>query len=457
MQRNTYVALFALALVGVSLSGCARPGEQPLIRAMKAAEDSRHAPTAIDRPDDVPPTAGLGQWLLRAERQNPGLEAAFYQWKAAVERIPQVRALPDPRLNYAYFLRNVETRVGPQQHGFMISQTFPWFGKLATRGDAALEAARSAERHYEALRLQLFFAVSREYAELYYLDRATRITDENLELLSHWEEVARAKFRAGTGTHAAVVQAQVEMGVLTDRLRTQRDERNAVLADLNVLLSRPADAPVVTPDGLADENIDVSDAELLATMRQMSPELQALQFEVERKRDEVTLARKEYFPDFTLGLGYTVTEEALNPNLEDSGKDPLTAQVSINVPLWRGKYAAGSREAEARLRAAQLEHADRELKLDAYVKRAAFELRDAGRKVTLYRDTLIPKGNQSLQATSTAFEAGRLEFLNVIDAQRVLLEFQLAYERASADQLLRLAKIEMLVGRQLPRVGGMGE
>lgn len=451
------MGLFALAFAGAWLSGCARPGERPVMRAVRALEDSLYARPAADAAGDTAPHASLEEWLLRVEGANPGLEAAFYRWKAAAERIAQARARPDPRLSYAYFLENVETRVGPQEHRFAISQTFPWFGKLAKRGDAALEAARIAERQYEGLRLRLFYAVSREYAQLYYLGRAIRITDENLELLRHWEEVARAKFRAGTGTHAEVVQAQVEMGVLTDRLRTLRDQRSAVLAEFNALVSRPTEAPVVTPDSLADENIEASDAELLASLREANPELQALRLEVERKRHERALAGKHYFPDFTFGVDYILTGDAINPDLEDSGKDPLMVGVSINLPIRHGKYSAAKREAEARLRAARLEQDDRALELDARVKRVAFELRDAGRKVTLYRDTLIPKGEQSLRATSTAFEAGRLEFLNVIDAQRVLLEFQLAYERALADQLSSLAQLEMLVGQRLPRAPGAGQ
>ncbi len=454
MQRKTYAPIAVIALAFVTASGCARPGERPLVQAMRAVEDSLYAPTAADRGDEIPPEASLDEWLLYAERNNRGLEAAFRRWRAAVEMVPQARTLPDPRLSYAYFLRSVETRVGPQEHTFAISQSFPWFGKLARSGDATLESARAAERRHEALRLRLFYGVTREYAENYYLARALQITNENLELLQHWEEVARAKFRAGTGTHAEVVQAQVEIGVLTDRLRTLSDQRGSVLAKFNALMSRDSDADLVAPDSLVDERTALTDRELLDLLEQASPELQALQFEVERKRHELALAGKQYYPDLTFGLGYVVTGEATNPNLQDSGKDPLTAMVSINVPIWRGKYAAGAREAEARLRAAELAHEDRSFQLDARVKRVAFELRDAGRKVTLYRDTLIPKGEQSLQATSTAFEAGRLEFLNVIDAQRVLLEFQLAYERALADQLSSLSRLEMLVGQRLPRVGG---
>jgi outer membrane protein TolC len=446
MQQKRYFVLSAGIAVGFLVTGCARPGERGLVSSIRAFEDSVYTRDDDRRSRELTPDATLEKCLAYAESQNPRLEAAFYRWKATAERIPQVRTLPDPRLSYAYYLRSVETRVGPTQHGFAISQTFPWFGELAARGDAALEAAKVAEQHFEALRLGVFFALSRAYAEHYHLAQAIRITDENVELMRHWEEVARAKFRAGTGTHAEVIQAQVEIGVLTDRLRNLSDQRGAVLAELNSLLSRNPDAALAVPDSLPDETAETTDDELLVLLREASPELRALRYEIERRHHQLTL-----------GFGYLVVGEAANPALEDSGKDPMTAMISVNVPLWRGKYAAGTREAEARLSAARLDEGDRILRLEARVKRAAFELRDAGRRVRLYRDTLIPKADQSLRATSTDFEAGRLEFLNVIDAQRVLLEFGLAYERALSDQLSRLAEIEMLVGQRLPRVRGASQ
>jgi len=85
------------------------------------------------------------------------------------------------------------------------------------------------------------------------------------------------------------------------------------------------------------------------------------------------------------------------------------------------------------------------------VKLALFRLRDAERKINLYRDTLVPKANQSLRAVQQAFRTGKASFLDVIDSQRVLLEFELSYERALADHAQRLAELEMLVGKPLPR------
>ena len=87
--------------------------------------------------------------------------------------------------------------------------------------------------------------------------------------------------------------------------------------------------------------------------------------------------------------------------------------------------------------------------LIAEVKTALYNFRDSGRKVELYRDSLIPKAKQSLNVTQRAFETGKKDFLNLIDAQRTLLELELAHERALTDRSKHFAYIERLVGSEL--------
>jgi cobalt-zinc-cadmium efflux system outer membrane protein len=108
----------------------------------------------IERDDNIPIT--LQDYLRYAALNNAGLEAAFEQWKAAVEQIPQAKALPDPRFNYGYFIEEVETRVGPQRQKFDIMQTFPWFGTIEARTDQATATAKAAHKLYMAKRLELF-------------------------------------------------------------------------------------------------------------------------------------------------------------------------------------------------------------------------------------------------------------------------------------------------------------
>ena len=123
--------------------------------------------------------------------------------------------------------------------------------------------------------------------------------------------------------------------------------------------------------------------------------------------------------------------------------------LSMNVPIWRAKYAAGEREARARYLAALSARAQQENSLTATTQRMLFEHRDAGRKIALYRDVLIPKAKESIGSTETAFRAGSASFLDLVDAERSLLEFELSFERALANRAQRLAELEMLVGGTL--------
>jgi cobalt-zinc-cadmium efflux system outer membrane protein len=150
------------------------------------------------------------------------------------------------------------------------------------------------------------------------------------------------------------------------------------------------------------------------------------------------------------------TDEALMPDTPDSGKDPVIAKASVNIPIWFRKYRAAEKEARLRHAAVQEQRVDTENQLEADLKLALYHFRDAARKIALYRDTLIPKANQSLKVAQQGFQAGQVSFISLIDAERLLLEFQLAYERALADRAKRVAEIETLVNKDLSGNGRRG-
>ncbi|NIA20403.1 MAG: TolC family protein [Anaerolineaceae bacterium] len=393
----------------------------------------------------------LSDYLVYAALNNPGLEAAFNRWKAALERVPQVRSLPDPRFTYRYFIREVETRVGPQQQSFELAQKFPWFGKLELRGGIALEAANAARQRYEAEKLKLFYLVQDAYFEYYYWSRAVAITRENRDLVKHFEQVAEMRYRAATGNHPDVIRAQVELGKLEDRLGTLLDLKGPIVARLNSLLNRPVEAPLPPAREMPGDELGASDAQVLLWLRESNPELKALAYEIAKEEQGIALARKEYFPDVTLGVNYVDTSEALMPGAPDSGKDPVVAMVSVNIPIWYEKLNAGVREARARHRAAARKKDDRANQLDAQAKLVLYKVRDAQRKIDLYGNALIPKARQSVQVDEAGYRAGKVGFLDLIDAERILLDFQLSFERATANSAQRTAELEMLVGRAIPR------
>jgi cobalt-zinc-cadmium efflux system outer membrane protein len=452
MRRH--VILPMLSLAGTLVLGCASLEERKAFEEHAAAARTEYvsADRSYGRQDSpvLNEESALSHYLAYAALNNPGLEAAFNSWKAALERIPQARSLPDPRFNYAYFIREVETRVGPQEQKVGIAQMFPWFGKLELRGDIALEAANAERQRYEAAKLKLFYRVKKAYYEYYYIGRETAITQENVQLLSDLEAVARTKYTAGVPTYAAMIKAQVELGKLEDQLLTLRDIVSPVVSELNAALNRPPNTPMPVPQTIPEDDVAFSNEQLLGWLKEGNPELMAADFMAAKDKAAIDLAKKDRFPDITVGLEYIDTDSALMPDTRNSSKDPVVGMLSINLPIWRDKYRAAEREARARYEAALRERKDRENNLVAKLQMVLYGFRDAERKIDLYRDTLVPKANQSFEVTQQAYEAGTVDFLDLIDAQRVLLDFRLSFERALANRAQKLAEIEMLVGREAP-------
>jgi outer membrane protein TolC len=453
----------ALAVLMLVLSGCASTSERSSNQALKAEDTARTheqvGGTAASRKQlpELNEPSGLSDFLAYAALNNPQLEAAFNRWKASLEMVSQARTLPDPRFNYSYFIQEVETRVGPQEQRVGLSQMFPWFGKLKLRSEAALGGANAMQQQYEAAKLRLFDEVKQAYYELYYVGRAIGVTTENVELLKQLEEIARSKYESGTAEHGDVIKAQVELDKLRDRLRTLQDFKHPLVARLNATLNRPAEAVLPFPTNNSPGVLQSGTSQLLEQLKSSNPELMSLDFLAEKDKANIALAKKEFYPDVTLGVDYVQTGEARMAGVSDSGKDPVMAGFSVNIPLWWGKYRAGVREAESRYAATQQDRQDRANRLSTDLRLALFKYQDAERKIALYRDALIPKAYQNLKVIQRSFEAGKSDFLSLIDAERVLLEFQLTYERAVADREQGLATVEKLVGGESPTLAPANE
>lgn len=452
-MRNTLGLAAAFGIAALA-GGCAQwhrhAATSSHVRGDDLAPVRALGPAQAAEPIELTDESDLGSYLAYAAANDPGLEAAFHRWKAALERVPQVESLPDPRLSYRYYVSEVETRVGAMRQGVGLSQTFPWLGTLELRGDAATQAAKAARHRFEAARLKLFHEVTRAYTEYYHLGRRIAVVRENLALVRQMEQVARARYRAAAASHPSVVRAQVELGKLEDRLRSLEDLRGPMMADLDAAMDRPPEAELPWPASVPREAVSLTDADVLGRMARSNPELLAMDAETEAARRRVDLARKAYYPDVTLGVDYVDVTDRTGPAPPgDSGQDALAVMASVNLPIWYDKLAAGVREARNRVWAASLTRSRRSNELAAKLKLALYRFRDAGRKLDLYRNTLIPKGTEALKTSTAAFRAGEVGFTDVIDAQRTLLEFELAAERAVADRARRLAELEMLVGEDL--------
>jgi cobalt-zinc-cadmium efflux system outer membrane protein len=390
----------------------------------------------------------LDNYLSYAMLNNAGVKAKFEQFKSAAEQVPQAKALEDPTFTYGYFVEPVETRVGPQRNRFSIMQRFPWFGVIEARTGAASAKAKAAHHQYEAARLELFRQVKDAFFEYAYLRTATDIARRNLELIKHFEEVARSKYRASTATHPDIIRAQVELARYEDVLRSLQELRAPTVARLNAVLNRPADATLSWPQKPPPKQVALEQQKIIELLVQSNPELAALDWQSEAARANLALAKKRFYPNFGVGLDVIQTGGALMPNTPDSGKDPVILMFSVNIPLWQDSYKAGQRQAQAELQKTQQQKVETENRLIAQTARVLYDVNDAQRKIQLYGDVLVAKAQELVEASESAYKAGNIDFLSLIDAQRMLLRYQLEYERSLTNKEQKIAELEMLVGQE---------
>ncbi len=396
-------------------------------------------------------TATLNDCIIYAQENNPALHAASQRWRAAIHQVPQAKGWPDPRINYGYFVESVETRVGPQEQRIGVMQPFPWIGKLKAAGDVASANAAAVLAELAAAQLQITREIKDVWYELAWLEQARRITDENMELVKQLEGVSQARFKAG-GDLGAVTKAQVELSKLQERSVSLAAMRSPLQARLNSLLNRPADAPIPRPTLMVPHDISLpGDAMLFSWQKEANPILETLAHRIEQEEHAARLARKSGMPELGLGFDYIVTGPARVAGMPDSGQDAAIAMFSISIPLWRGKYRAAVDEAEARRDAAESMRENQINQLEAKLKMALYLFRDAERKTDLYGSTLLTQARSAFSVAQQNYESGSSDFLNLIDAQRALLEIELEYQRSLANQQKALAEIEMLVGRDVTR------
>jgi outer membrane protein TolC len=384
----------------------------------------------------------LEDYLQYASLNNADLKAKFEQWKAALEEVPQAKALPDPQLQYGYYTRQSDMQMN-QMVGVM--QMFPWFGKIEARADAATKEASAAQQKYQAARLSLFREVKEGFYEFVYLAETIRIAKENVELIGHFEEVARTKYTAAEAGQPDVIRAQVELAKMEYVLRSLEPLRKPIVSKLLKSLTLPQDTNLPWPK-VEEFNVAPLDyGRLVNILRQKNPELTALDFEILAAKSRITLAKKNFYPDIGVGVGWTEFEKSGGM----SGRDSVALMFAINLPLWRDSYAAGQRQAQAMTIAKEMERVDTENSLLSKAAQSYYDYNDSIRRIRLYRDTLIPKGKELLQASETAYKAGQIDFLSLIDSQRLLLDYYLSFQRALADNRQKLAELEMLVGVEL--------
>jgi outer membrane protein, heavy metal efflux system len=386
----------------------------------------------------------LAEAVAEALAQNPQIQTGRQRWLAAQERPAQVGSLDDPEFKVEFFNTPQSLDITRTENTiFGLSQRFPYPGKRALRKSLAMKDADIVEAQLREKERAITAQVKITYYELFLAHKAIEVHREQIAIVKDFFEIANARFRAGKVAQVDVLKSTVELSKLHNELPVLEQRRESAQAKLNLFMNRAPQMPLglpVAPVGPRSKQ-GIEELEQLALHNR--PELRAMNTDAARSQTAIALAQKQYYPDFNV-----MVERFQNFGQRDGFGG--MAVMSLPFSFWtKSKYDAGVREARANLESAKAAY-------QAAGNQVRFELKDllakidaAEKLLALYKTTIIPQAQQTLESARISYRTGKVEFLSLLDAERALKEFQLEYYRTLTAFEQRMAELEQAVGREL--------
>src|SRR6266404_4042960 len=356
----------------------------------------------------------LQDLLKEAEQNNPQIRAARHGWESAKQVPSQVSTLPDPQFtaqqvnvgsprpfagytnsDFAYF-------------GLGVSQDFHYPRKLRLKGEMAKRDADVVQQQYESVRRSILAGVKSANFQLAYLSKTLGILESDGELLQQVERAADARYRSGMGNQHDVLQAQVERTKLLREITMHHLEVAKLQAQIKQLLNRSQSSPDVEPSELPETLLPYTFEELLSATKAQNPEITGAEKMVEKKKLQVDLAHKDFYPDFNVQYMWQRTDPT-------QFRAYYMLTFGVRVPIYRSrKQRPELAQAEADLKRSRSES-------EVQSQQVAFELRSeyvVAQQTTellkIHREGLAHQARSAFQSGLASYQSNKQDFQAVL-------------------------------------------
>ena len=387
----------------------------------------------------------LEDYFKIAAENNPGLLSQYKEFEAALQKVPQVSTLPDPSFSFGYFVSPVETRVGPQQARFSLTQMFPWFGTLKAQGDAATLMAEAKYQSFLDAKNKLYFDVSAAYFPLYELREWMKIEERNIAILESYKTISNSKFKSSNGTLVDVLRVDIMLKEAKTNLAILNKKKNPLMAAFNKLLNRDELQTVVIADSIVVEPVlsDYNKDDLTLD----HPLLNSIDLKTKASEASERAAIKQGYPKLGLGLDYVMVGERTDMTLVDNGKDVLMPMLTVTLPIFRGKYKAAVKEAQLMQESYSFQKKEIENSLNSNYEMALFDIRQQTDLVSLF-DEQIEESKQALNLLYTAYGNSGKDFEEVLRMQQQLLKYDKLKITALSQYRIAMAKLDYITAKK---------
>jgi len=357
----------------------------------------------------------LKVYINIAENNNPELKAMDLKYQQALEKVPQVKSLPDPTFSAGVFIQPIETRVGAQKAKLSVSQMFPWFGTLGAKEQQASLQAHAIYLRYLDARSKLQMNVTTSWLDIVLTDQKIFFTQKRIEVLDLLEKQSLKRYESDQTDMVNVLYIQMLKEELISKLELFKDKRNTQKTGFNKLLNRDLSTDVNTPEdnsfllisSIANKDIEFTKHYRVASWDQM----------VESAQYGEKASKLNALPKFGVGLDYAILSKRTDMNVADNGQDAIMPMLSVSIPIFRKKYKAAIKVNEFKqqeyeeLKTVEMNQLELELQ-------QALELYKIGIRNTDLYQNLIAKAKQSYEILSSSYESSTKRYEEVLNMQQ---------------------------------------
>lgn len=391
----------------------------------------------------------LASLVNEALRNNREILVAQKKYEAARQRPSQASSLPDPTLSLGYASNGppwpgAGLGTNPTSNvGFAVSQQVPFPGKRKLSGEIAQKDADADFQEYLSVRLNVTARLEEAYHRLHHATVSIAYVKQSQDLLQSILRISEARYAVGGASQQDIFKAQTQFSIFAAQLMRSEQDRTSMQIEINALLNRPPGGTIEAPEDMAVGEVGASVDELLRHARTEAPTLLREQKLVERSELSANLARKSYYPDYTVTGGYF-----------NQGSMPPMWQfrVDFQVPayFWRKQHAEVAEQAAA-LSDARHSYEAADVEIQARIRDAYTVATTARKLIDLYQKSVIPEAQLALESSLASYRTGGVDFLSVFSNFMNVVDYQLAYHEEVMQFHLALARLEEMTGMEMYR------
>jgi outer membrane protein TolC len=379
---------------------------------------------------EIVAAARAGSIELRAARAGA---AASGFGRAQVTR-------PDPMLEVMPMVAAI--RDGEPGTQLMVRQALPWPARLAAERSARVSMAAAESLEADALELEVVAMARMAYAELWGVQAQADRIRAFRQQLDFYRAAALAQYAAGRGPQQAVLDVQVEAGMLDQRLVALAEDRAAAAARLFELTGGrvrvDAADRLAPPAGSASAGLSSQQPDPYA-----HPVVAAGRARQAAELSMAEMNRSMLRPGLTVGVNLNLSRMAFDRMY---GTEPVMPAIGVMLPLQRSAVRARVREAELRASQRELESASAGVRLAAEAAALADQVTRVRDRIASYEGTLRPRAAQALDASLAGYRAGTARFPDLLAAQRMALDVELDLILARVREAELVARLDAVAG-----------